>query len=341
MKKVIMASHVATLNPQVPAFALEKDSIILVDQDGLETVVGSSALQLSPDGGRIFGGRPTDQHYQRMVRAVLAKGLGEGEHTVSVGLSAAKQSVLEFRGDRSSNALHDDATKALVSAISEIRYRVGTSDAPIKVCRVNLVEDKPVQVLYETEAVSKIMPPQAQSYLLFQIGSGDWQSVVVLDRKIMHHTHQRVQGIAGAENKLMELLNLSRAETKKAWISSTRPDQSLTSERVDCSTEKNRAARAHIAEHLPALLNSIEGLQDRIKAVVISGGAVHDEVFIHHLKQEIPSNLKPLTLHELQIADPESGVLNPTFACAVGISSQGVDVALDIGNSFLKAVFNV
>lgn len=42
-----MASHVATLNPQVPAFALEKDSIILVDQDGLETVVGSSALQLS------------------------------------------------------------------------------------------------------------------------------------------------------------------------------------------------------------------------------------------------------------------------------------------------------
>ena len=60
----------------------------------LETVVGSSAFIYNPDGGRIFGGSPTDQHYQRLVRALLAKGLGAGDHEITVGLSAAKQHVM-------------------------------------------------------------------------------------------------------------------------------------------------------------------------------------------------------------------------------------------------------
>ena len=338
MKKIMMASHTATLPTHIPTSKLNPDSVILVDDDGLETVVGSSAFIYNPDGGRIFGGSPTDQHYQRLVRALLAKGLGAGDHEISVGLSAAKQHVMSFRANKSTTDLNDDATKALADAIKEIRFREGSTDGAIKTCRVRLVEDKPVSVLYETEAVTRIMPPQAQSYLLFQIGSGDWQSCCVVDRKVQHQTHRRVQGVSGAEQKLKELLGLSLVETKKAWVKGERPDGTMASTVVSCEAEKSRSARAHITEHLPSLLNSLDGLHDRIGAVVISGGAVHDDVFIEQLKKEIPSDLATVTLTDLQIADAD-GVLDPSFACAVGIQSLGVSAAMDIGNSFLKGIF--
>jgi hypothetical protein len=338
MKKIMMASHSATLPHNIPTSKLHADSIILVDEDGLETVVGSSAFVFNPDGGRIFGGSPTDQHYQRLVRALLAKGLGAGEHEVTIGLSAAQQYVMSFRANKSTTDLNIDATKALADAIKEIRFREGSTDGAIKTCRVSLVENKPVAVLYETEAVTRIMPPQAQSYLLNQIGSGDWQSCCVIDRKVQHQTHRRVQGISGAEQKLKDILGLSLVETKKAWMKGQRPDGTLASEVVSCEAEKARAARAHITEQLPSLLNSLDGLHDRIGAVVISGGAVHDEAFIAQLKKEIPSNLVTITLKDLKISDGD-GELDPSYACAMGIQSLGVSVAMDIGNSFLKGVF--
>ena len=44
MKKIMMASHTATLPTHIPTSKLNPDSVILVDDDGLETVVGSSAF---------------------------------------------------------------------------------------------------------------------------------------------------------------------------------------------------------------------------------------------------------------------------------------------------------
>lgn len=340
MKKVKIPSHTATINSNAPSFALSDDSIILVDDDGLETIVGANALDLAPNGGRVFGGTPEDRHYQRLVQALVAKGLGAGEHIITAGLSAPAQFVNTFRKDKGSSELNPVSRGALAAALKEIKFREGRSDAQLKVCRVTLVEDKPTPVLYETEAVSKVMPVQARSYLLCQIGCGDWQSVAVVGGKVMHHTHQRVPGVSGAEAKLQDLLHLSRSETKRAWLRGERPSKSMASDFVSCEEEKRRAARAHIAESLPSILNSLEGYHDRISAVVISGGAVHDEVFMEQLKAELPSTLTPFTLSDLKILDfDQENMMDPVFACASGIKSLGVSVALDIGNSHLKGIF--
>jgi hypothetical protein len=335
MKKILMTSHLASINPNSPAFKLDANSIILVEPDGLEIVVGQSAFTLSPEGGRIFGGGPTDRHYQRLVRALIAKGLGEGEHEITIGLSAAKQYVMEFRAGKSTIALKDEGVNSLAEALKEINFKVGSSESPIKTCRVTLVPNKDVPVLYETEAVTEVMPKQANSYLLFQIGSGDWQSVVVVDRKIVHSTQSRVQGIAGAEAKLAELLGLSVVETKKAWLTGTRPNGDLESKPVSCQIEKTRAARAHISENLPKLLNSMDGYKDRLGALVISGGAVKDPAFIKELIAEIPGSITAFT-----IDNPNLGTIDPVFACAEGIYAQKVSCALDIGNSYLKGIFD-
>jgi hypothetical protein len=49
MKKIMMASHTATLPTHIPTSKLNPDSVILVDDDGLETVVGwQFSLHLQP-----------------------------------------------------------------------------------------------------------------------------------------------------------------------------------------------------------------------------------------------------------------------------------------------------
>lgn len=341
MKKVLIPSHSAAVPTTAPAFPLTHDSIILVDPDGLEMVVGASAFELAPNSGRVFGGSPEDLHYQRLVQALAAKGLGAGEHEITVGLSAAVQYVMKLRESRGTNSLSEQAGKALVSSLSEIRFREGRSDAPIKTCRITLKENVATPVLFETEAVAKVMPAQARSYLLFQIGCGDWQSCAVVDGKIQHHTHQRVAGISGAEGKLRSMLQLSAQEARRAWERGQCPAKNMGSEYVSCEKEKIMAARSHITESLPLLLNSIDGLQDRISALVISGGAVHDQVFIEQLKKEIPSTFKVFTLSDLKIIDAgePDNIMDPIFACASGIKNMGVSAALDIGNANLKGIF--
>lgn len=339
---VKIPSHVATILPDMPAFKLTDDSIIIVESDGKEFVVGATATRYNPDGGRVFGGSVKDRHYQRLVCALLAKGLGEGDHEITMGLSAAKQFIDEFRAHKGSTALNDEAVDMLAGVVKEIKYKVGSSDSPTKTCRVSLKPDESVHVLFETEAVCRVIPKKAKTYLLMQIGGGDWQSVVVVDGNMMHNTHSRVEGVSGAQKKLASLLKLSRAETQEAWISETRPN-GMGGKRECCIVEKTRAANAYIFEQIPGILNNIEGYTDRIKAVVVSGGAVNDETFMSQLKEEMPQSLRVFTIKELHAAssDDESTEIDPVFACAYGLASLGVSAALDIGNSHLKGVFNV
>ena len=56
----------------------------------------------------------------------------------------------------------------------------------------------------------------------------------------------------------------------------------------------------------------------------------------------MPSRYSIYTIDQFQIMEPDgSKLMDPSFTCAFGIHSTGVNVGLDIGNAYLKGVFDV
>ena len=97
-----------------------------------------------------------------------------------------------------------------------------------------------------------------------------------------------------------------------------------------------------MATYFPELVNKLQCYQDRIKAIVLSGGAVNDATFVDALIAEMPSRYSIYTIDQFQIMEPDgSKLMDPSFTCAFGIHSTGVNVGLDIGNAYLKGVFDV
>ena len=56
-----------------------------------------------------------------------------------------------------------------------------------------------------------------------------------------------------------------------------------------------------MATYFPELVNKFQGYQDRIKAIVLSGGAVHDATFVDALIAEMPSRYSIYTIDQFQI----------------------------------------
>lgn len=342
MKTIRFKPDMAALQPNVDPFEI-KNSIVLVEDD-IEHLIGDDAVKLGVSGVRITGGTIRDRHYQRLLKALLAKGLGAGQHTISVGLSASSNYMNEFRESMSKNVLNKDDYALLESLVKEIKFRDGRTDAPVQICNVTLKREKPVPVLYETEAVRNVIPKEATTYAIFQIGGGDWQSMLVVDGEICVDTHTRVAGVNNCITKLAEHLDVSPKTADKAWFTNTKPNPNggIDNQWIDCTADKAKVIRGFISAQLPQLLNSFEGHKDRIKAIVISGGAVNDDTFINILKDEIPQKLRVHTFHDFECMEPNGGkLMSASFTCAFGIYAHGVDVGLDIGNAYLKGVFDV
>ncbi len=162
MKTVRFQPTLAALSGSIDPFEI-KNSIVLIE-DGTEYLIGDDAYKLGDSGARIVGGTVKDRHYQRLIKALLAKGLGAGEHEISVGFSASSNYMDEFRDSSSKNILSEEDFNILSDKVSEIKFRVARTDAPVQVCRVNLTKKK-VPVLYETEAVRNVIPESAKTYV--------------------------------------------------------------------------------------------------------------------------------------------------------------------------------
>lgn len=339
-KTVKMMSYVAMFNKNTPSFPMSEGSIIIIDENGSEFLVGDDAPAFSPDSGRITGGSLKDAHYCRLLKALVAKGLGGGEFTISVGMSAAANQIQKFREHRGATTLNEADFVKLQDVVKSIKFRVGRSDAPIQTCEVKL-KAVPVPVFYETEAVAKVMPDYAKTMMLFQVGGGDWQSLIVIDGDVQQQTHTRAVGLNAAIEQLGKDLGLSKKEALRAWMTNTKPSDGLRGEPVDCVSEKSSAIRQHISINLSKIIASTEGFQDRLQAVVVSGGAVHDELFLNVLKEELPSDYTMYSVSDMELMEPNGKkLMDPSFTCAFGIKSTGCDVALDIGNNYLKGIFD-
>lgn len=339
MKTVRFQPTLAALSGSIDPFEI-KNSIVLIEDD-TEYLIGDDAYKLGDSGARIVGGTVKDRHYQRLIKALLAKGLGAGEHEISVGFSASSNYMDEFRDSSSKNILSEEDFHILSDKVSEIKFRVSRTDAPVQVCRIKLTKKK-VPVLYETEAVRNVIPEDAKTYAIFQVGGGDWQSTLVVDGEICLGTHTRVGGMNNCITTLAEDLDIAPKTAAKAWLTGKKPATDIDAGWECCKRDKSRVSRGFINAHLPTLLNSFEGYTDRIKAIVVSGGAVHDEEFVNALRDEVPSKYKVYTIDQFETMEPGGEkLMDPSFACAFGIQASGVDVGLDIGNAYLKGVFSV
>ena len=347
MKKVKLEPIIAGINNHVDHFDI-KGSILIENGDN-KYLIGKAATELSNSGERIQGGTVEDLHFQLLIKSILALGLGAGDHEISVGFSVSSHIMNEFRRDPSKNALSDDHFDTLAEAVKEIRFRVGNTGATTQVCRVKLRQEE-VPVLYETQAVYNVIPTRAQTYALFQIGGGDWQSMLVVDGKPRIDTHKRVSGLKDCVANLRRDLSLQLATAEKAWHEEKKPsntdginESGKDQGWVCCKSDKARIINNHIFTNLPDLINTFRDYPDRIKSIIVSGGAVHDDTFLEVLREQVPNKYKIFTIVQFRVSEPDDAdvLMDPSFTCAFGIQSTGVKVGLDIGNAYLKGVFNV
>ena len=111
--------------------------------------------------------------------------------------------------------------------------------------------DESAFVYSEIQAVAASIPPQLKTYVLWQLGHGDLQQVVVIDGKPQTSTLSQAEGIAGAINKFATLAGLSEGEALKAWHSNTVPEKNgMNGRRIDATKYKKIANRNPAKENI-------------------------------------------------------------------------------------------
>jgi hypothetical protein len=257
-------------------------------------------------------------------------------------MSAAKDWIETFRQTKGEYVFSEESTKLFEETISEIRFKTNSTLSPWKTCRVTS-ENRPM-ILFENQAVSYSLPRGVKSYILWQLGHGDWQQLTFVDGIPQPQTYQRVRGISGAIKEFAEITGLSLAEADKAWRIGTLPEAGgMNGIRVDCSAQKQLAAKKFIQQSIPSLLNETDLYSGRARKIVLSGGGAKDEFILEALKKEISDVGKYDFIRINQIPTMEE--YDPSYTCVQGmlkfpdvLKYSGNILAVDLGNSFLKSV---
>ena len=305
-----------------------KNSITIRDND-IWLTVGQAAQILSPESSRGYGGSFKQPNFRRLVKAAVANTLGEGQHKVSVALSASKQNFPQFVN--ANNEMDHDQRMLLEETLQHIEYRCHPLE-PMKQCSV---EVKDVKILYETQAVLQAIPKELKSYVLWQLGHGDLQQVTLFDGRPIPTTHRRVEGLSSPIRDFAEYIDLPLADAVVAWQTGQRTrSDNIKGETDDIFKEKKRAIQEYFATATQDLLNVNEPYKQRSIAIVLSGGGAKDPMVVDCLRQEIESggHYKLFVVDDLP--GPES-VNDPLYTCVQGLLQVG-DLALDVGNSSLK-----
>ncbi len=311
---------------------LNKQSI-LIDDKGIETVVGDLAQTLNPHSPRIFGGTLESDHYQTLLKAAFARALGEGTHVISLALSVPFQFMDQFRDQVGDNILARNKLALLKETVSIIRFKENSTDSNWKTCEIKIQEEP--TIAYEFLASMLNIPNDAKTFLYWHIGHGDWQQATRVDGKNLPDSYARVEGLAGAIQVFGDLQGLSSSEAINSWQLGTMPEKiGMNNKRIDCLKEKEAAARQFIRSVAGELLNKNARYKDRAKNIVVSGGASKDEVFMSVLKEISKGNGYHIFLMTELVED-----IDPTFSVVSGLSklkSNYKHVSIDIGNSSVK-----
>jgi hypothetical protein len=324
---------------------LDENSIIIEDESH-EYLVGEAASEESLKCHRQVGGSLARPQYQRLLKALVAKTLGEGEHRVTMALSSSKQWLSKFRRDIGSIYFSDENETLLSEIVKDIRFKTKTNISEWKSCRITL--EKPTFVFLETQAVFNVIPPQLKSYVLWQIGHGDLQQVVLIDGRAQTETIAQAEGLIGAISKFASNLGISEAQAIKSWHTNILPNsEDMQNVGIDATPYKIKAIKSYYNEVFAALLNKNEKYKEKVKSIILSGGAIKDGIFVDCLKQEIESEgiYKIHKINDLPIKDIRCE--NPSLTCVYGLmqgarllTPKGKILALDLGNSYLKSVID-
>ncbi|WP_397602206.1 hypothetical protein [Silvanigrella sp.] len=317
---------------------------IVIEDDGIEYLVGKTAQLDAPESARAIGGSLATPQYRRLLKAIVAMSLGAGEHNVALALAVAQNWIDKFRDKAGSIKLTKENTELLKETLKEIKFRKGSSDSPIQICKVNFAIEP--TVYFETQAVTFCIPNALKTYALWQIGHGDKQQAVLLDGRPATNALQRVEGLSGAIKRFAKNTGLTEAEAIKAWQLGTRPESDeMNGKRVDCTNEKKKAAKEYFSTSVSKLLNSMQDYRERVRNIVLSGGAAKDEIAVETLKNEVESTgwYKLHVINNLPKKDDRCE--DPVFVCAHGLASapflqqhEGIKLGLDVGNFALKSV---
>lgn len=333
MKLVSIPAYIS----KVPLEPIDlKNSIILIEEGNNEYLIGEAAMSVAPDSTRRFGGTLSRPEYRRLLKALVAATLGEGDHVIaSSALAAAIPYVEEIRSGPGKTEFAPEQEQLLRDALSEIKFRSNKSDEKIKICRVTLVE--PPRIYHELQGVHFALPSQLRSYVTWQLGHGDWQQAVFVDGNPMRDGFQRAEGIAGAVRRLASIRGLSPAEADKAWRTGRMPAPGqMGGMTVSCDEDKRKALKQHINAVIGKLLNAVEPWRERVNNIVLSGGAAKDSSVYEILAEEVEADgiYKLHRIDNLPIKDERCE--DPSMTCVRGMLSHHA-LALDVGNSFLKA----
>lgn len=312
---------------------------IIIEDSGSEYLIGEDARTEKPDSVRQFGGSLEVPQYRRLLKGLAAHLLGEGEHKVAPVLSAAHHMIDRFRASKGSVALSPEARQMLVETLGEIRFKTGRSDAPWKVCRIRF-EDEP-RVYFEYQAVFDALPEEVKSALIWQIGYGDWQQTLIIDRRPMKDSGQRIEGLSGAVKLFAKKTGLAFGDAVVAWEQEKYSDKAASSGlngvQRNCRAEKIDALRHWIGAGLGDLLPSIEQWRTRFKSCIVSGGLCKDETFWSVFKEELAGqSFNLFRVHELPEHFRNERTNDAAMAVVQGLLRKGT-LALDPGNGRLKA----
>lgn len=335
-KLVDMPAHISHV-PRGEPFDLSPNSIIIKDS-GSEYLVGEDAHREKPDSVRQFGGSLQSPQYRRLLKALVAQLLGEGDHSHRTILSSPHHMIDRFRAQKGSFSFSPDSRAILTEILGDIEFRTGRSDAPWKRCRVKF-DDEPL-VFFEYQAVFETLPETVKSVLIWQIGYGDWQQTLVIDRRPMKDASARIEGLSGAVKLFSKDLGLAFGDGAVAWQSEIIPDKAqvngLNGATKSCVEQKEDALRHWIGAALGDLLPIIEQWRTRFSACVISGGLCKDETFWRILQEETEGqSFKIFRIHEMPSDYANDLMSDPSMTAVQGLLKRG-SLALDPGNGRLK-----
>lgn len=340
---VILPSYI-TAHTKVSGFGttdLSANSII-VDDDGVSFLIGEDARKQSWDSTRMHGGHFGVPQYRNLVRALVAKILGPGEHERTVALAASHLWVDEIRVHQRSDLLKEEQKEFLRETVSSIKFKTSV-DSDWKYCSLKIVDEP--RVYHELNAVSFVLPrDKYRNYVLWQLGHGDLQQIAFVDGEPVLETITRSEGLHFAIKNLGEQLGItSPSLAEQAWLKEyTQASGEMNGKTIPCTEEKVRATRAYFNQQvLGKALNIVQPYKHKANNVILSAGGAEDATFLKTLSAEVQKfGYSFWPIHQLKGMEyldesQRERLISPRFTAVKGLKTRA-DLALDIGNSALK-----
>lgn len=344
MIKKMLPSYITTVPHELDQMS---DDSIIIEHNGQEYLVGNDARLRNPKSQRTFGGTFKSKEYQILTKALIAHTFKEGEHSISAAFSAPINWIDQIREGAGKTNLSSEMLSLLKGTVSEIKFKNNSKNEEWKICKINFAQQP--QVYSELASVFNAMPAKYKSFAIWQLGYGDFQQAVFIDRIVRPDAFFNTEGIAGAVSILERVLSkkygngitISTAEAEKAWIEGSIPEiGGMNGIRIDINEIKEKCAEEYIDSLVGQAINKFTKYRDRVKVIVLSGGGSKDDLFYKVLKENIEQ--KGLIVHKLSDLDEKNIYFeDPSFSCVGGlvraVSGFENPVGLDLGNSYLKS----